>query len=87
MFRQQPKKSIFAIPFASEPTLKVEPKSAFGTKMKSAPKAKSKYISQAEAEAKGKSKPELKSTTLKLILNLDKVDELEKMEAAKSRLL
>ena len=85
MFRQQPKKSIFAIPFASEPTLKAELKSALGAKMKSAPTAKSKYISQTEAEGKEKSKPELKSTTPELILNLDKVDELGKMEAPNSR--
>ena len=82
MFRQQPE-STFATPFASEPNLEAEPKSVLEAKIKSAPYGKSKYISK--AEAKGKSKPELKSTTPKLILNLDKVDEFEKMEAARRR--
>ena len=78
MFRKQPK-SIFAKPFAFEPILKAEPKSALGAKMISTTKEKSKYISK--AEAKGKSKTESKSTTPEPILNLDNVDELEKVEA------
>ena len=81
MFRKQPK-SIFAKPFAFEPILKAEPKSALGTKTISTTKEKSKYISKAETETKGESKIESKSTTPEPILNLDNVDELEKVEAA-----